>query len=510
MLERLTDTFNGFFKKLSGNDKITEKNVADAMQEVRKSLLEADVHLDVVNSFCDSVVKESLGQDVTQSLRPGQEIIGIVYERLLELLGGEKPVPGPDGKTPIIPPRPPAISRVAGGPAVVMMCGLQGSGKTTTCGKIAAYLKKKNWSVMLAACDLQRPAAVEQLHTLATQVDRDAPGTGKVLFHGEPDKCAEYGKAVGVAVQVAQRAFEAAKKAGVDVLILDTAGRLHINDELMGELNRVKHTVPPHHIFLVVDAMTGQDAVNSAKAFHQRLNVDGIILTKFDSDTRGGAALSVKHITGAPIRFVGTGEKIDALEEFHAERFAGRILGMGDVLSLVEKAQEQVSLEEAEALQAKMAKGQMGMDDFLKQLKTLRRMGPMKQLLGMLPGVGSMLKDVHIEDKQLDKVEAMICSMTTAERATPAVIDIPRRKRIAAGSGTTPNDISALTKQFDMVSRMTRQMAGLSAMDRVKAVKDMGAAGPGKMIPGLKGMPGFGPKGSSYTPSVKSKFKKRR
>ncbi|CAG0956183.1 Signal recognition particle protein [Phycisphaerales bacterium] len=509
MLERLTDSFNGLFRKLSGNAAITEKNVADAMQEVRQSLLEADVHLEVVNRFCDTVLRDAVGREVTKSLRPGQEMIGIVYEHLLELLGGQKPVEGPDGK-PVMPASPPPIAKIAGGPAVVMMCGLQGSGKTTTCGKIAAYLKKKNWSVMLAACDLQRPAAVEQLHTLATQVRDEAPGTANILFHGEPEKCAEYGKAVGVAVQVAMRAYDAAKKAGVDVLILDTAGRLHINDELMGELTKVRKMVPPHHIFLVVDAMTGQDAVNSAKAFHERLQIDGVILTKFDSDTRGGAALSVKHVTGAPIKFVGIGEKIDALEEFHAERFAGRILGMGDVLSLVEKAQEQVSQEEAEKLQEKMAKGQMSMDDFLGQLKTLRRMGPMKQLLGMLPGVGSMLKDVHIEDKQLDRVEAMISSMTKAERANPQVIDISRRRRIAKGSGVQPDEVGALTKQFDMVSKMTRQMASLSAGDRVKAVKEMGSAGMGAMLPGLKGMPQFRGRGSTQTPSVKARFKKRK
>ncbi|MDX2131697.1 MAG: signal recognition particle protein [Planctomycetota bacterium] len=507
MLDRLTESFNGLFKRFSGNDTISEKNVRDAMNEVRTSLLEADVHLDVVNDFCDKVVADSVGERVTASLKPGQEIIGIVYERLIQLLGG---TPEDAQGLPSTTSTPP-IMKVAGGPAVVMMCGLQGSGKTTTCGKIAAYLKKRNWSVMLAACDLQRPAAVEQLHILANQVRDESPGTGRVLFYGEPDKCAAYGKAVGVAVQVAGRAFDEAKKQGVDVLILDTAGRLHVNDELMGELARVKQMVPPHHIFLVVDAMTGQDAVNSARAFHQRLEVDGVILTKFDSDTRGGAALSVRHVTGAPIKFVGIGEKIDALEEFHPKRFAGRILGMGDVLSLVEKAQEQVSEKEAEELQAKMAKGQMGMDDFLKQLKTLRRMGPMKQLLGMLPGVGSLLKDVHIEDSQLDRVEAMICSMNRDERAAPGVIDISRRRRIAKGSGVKPDDVGALTKQFDMVSKMTRQMASLSAADRVRAVKEMGSSGgAGAMIPGLKGMPNFSSKGSSYTPSVKSRFKKRK
>jgi len=529
MFDRLTDSFNGLFRKLSGQASISEDNVAEAMAGVRTSLLEADVHLDVVNTFCEQVMRDAVGREVTKSLKPAQEMIGIVHDRLVELLGGSPEdaaagvaalsglMPSQDtarsGMPPMpsLPPVPPAIMKISPGPTVVMMCGLQGSGKTTTSGKLAAYLKKRGRSVMLAAADLQRPAAVEQLSTIARQVQSEQPGGAQVSFYSEPDKVAEYGKAVGVAVQVCRRALDAARKAGVDTLILDTAGRLHINDELMGELGQIKKNLEPHHIFLVVDAMTGQDAVNSAKAFHSRLQVDGIILTKFDSDTRGGAALSVKHVTGAQVKFIGVGEKLDALEEFHAERVAGRILGMGDVVSLVEKAQEQVSMEDAEALQAKMAKGEMTMDDFLKQLKTLRRMGPMKQLMGLLPGVGSMLKDVHIEDKQLDKVEAMICSMNKQERAQPSLLNNSRRKRIAAGSGTKVDDVGQLVKQFDMVSKMTRQMAGLSAVDRAKAVKGMGDSGVRGMVPGLQGMPSMGGgRGSTFTASVKSKFKKRK
>lgn len=492
MFEALQDGLQSAFKSLAGKAKLTESNMREGLALVEQSLLEADVSYQVVKDFMARVSEQTVGEKVLKSLQPEQQVVGIVHQELINLMG---PVDH--------------SLHLRDGVTILMMCGLQGSGKTTTCGKLAAYIKKKNWSVMLAACDLQRPAAVEQLHTLAEQVKADSPGTGRVLFHGEPDKCAEYGKAVGVAVQVAQRAYEEARRAQVDVLILDTAGRLHVNDDLMGELAKVKNTVPPHHIFLVVDAMTGQDAVTSAKAFHTRLQVDGVILTKFDSDTRGGAALSVRHVTGAPIKFVGVGEKLDALQEFHAERFAGRILGMGDVLSLVEKAQEQVSVEEAEELQDKIAKGQMGMDDFLKQLRTLRRMGPMKQLLGMLPGVGSMLKDVHIEDKQLDRIEAIVGSMTKKERANPTIIDIPRRRRIAKGSGVTPDEVTALTKQFDMVSKMTRQMANLSTKDRMKAVKDMGASR-GAAGMGAGPMPGFGSKGSSFTPSIKAKFKKRK
>jgi signal recognition particle subunit SRP54 len=392
-----------------------------------------------------------------------------------------------------------------------MMCGLQGSGKTTTCGKLAGYLKKRGRSVMLVAADLQRPAAVEQLHTVAEQVKSELPGGATVTFYSEPDKTAAYGKAVGVAVGVCQRAVQAAIKQGIDTVILDTAGRLHVNDELMGELASVNRMLNPHQILLVVDAMTGQDAVNSARSFHQRLSVDGVILTKFDSDTRGGAALSVKQVTGAPIKFVGVGEKLEALEEFHPQRMAGRILGMGDVVSLVEKAQEQVSQEEAEALQAKLAKGEMTMDDFLGQLKALRRMGPLKHLLGMIPGVGAALKETHIDDKQLDKVEAIINSMTRKERTKPDLIDNSRRKRIAGGSGTRIEDVSTLVKQFQTLSKLTKQMAGMSASSKVKAVKELGAGGMGGLVPGLSGMPGFqGNRGSTKSASVKDRFKKRK
>jgi signal recognition particle subunit SRP54 len=334
-------------------------------------------------------------------------------------------------------------------------------------------------------------------------VKSDTSGGSPVHFYAEPDKCAEYGKAVGVAVQVAQRALASARQAGVDTLIIDTAGRLHINGELMGELGSVKRSLAPHHVFLVVDAMTGQDAVNSAKAFHERLTVDGVILSKYDSDTRGGAALSVRHVTGAPIKFVGTGEKLDAIEEFHADRVAGRILGMGDIVSLVEKAQQEVDEEEVKTVQQRMEKGELTMDDFLKQMKTLRRMGPMKQLLGLLPGVGSMIKDVNIDDKQLDKVEAMISSMTMEERSQPHVINNSRKKRISHGSATKQEEVGQLVRQFEMVGKVTRQLAGMNKQDRAAT---MAAMNPG--VPGMR-LPGMG-RGSTHTASVKDKFKKRK
>ena len=390
-----------------------------------------------------------------------------------------------------------------------MMCGLQGSGKTTTCGKLAAYFKQRGKNVMVAAADLQRPAAVEQLKVVVEGVQQQAKGNARVMFYGEPDKVAEYGKAVGVAVGVCQRALAAARKERTDVLILDTAGRLHINDELMNELKAVQNTVKPHQIFLIVDAMVGQDAVNAAKAFHERLNIDGVILTKFDSDTRGGAALSVKQVTGAPIKFIGVGEKFDALEEFHPERMASRILGMGDVVSLVEKAQQEVSEEEAQKMADKMAAGKLTMDDFLKQLRSIRRMGPMKQLLGLLPGVGQMMKNVEVDDKQLDRLEGIVHSMTKDEREDIQLLNKSRIKRVATGSGTTAPEVNKLTKQFEMIQKMTKQMSGLGAMGKIKAMRELSKIDAG-MVPGMKGLPGIGGKGSTKTVSIKSQFKQRK
>ncbi len=497
MFATLSERFNETFRKLSGRGRISEANVAEAMREVRTALLEADVHYDVVKKFCDEVLEDALGEEVTRSLKPGQEMIGIVHKRLVELMG----------------PVEPGIMFVSPAPTVIMMCGLQGSGKTTTCGKLAGHLRRKGKSVMLAAADLQRPAAVEQLQTVSRQVQEKIRGEGSIHFYAEPDKCAAYGKAVGVAVGVCERALAAARKTGVDVLILDTAGRLHVNDELMNELRAVNSAVQPHQIYLVVDAMTGQDAVNSAKAFNEALAIDGVILTKFDSDTRGGAALSVKEITGAPIKFIGVGEHLDALEEFHAERMAGRILGMGDVLSLVERAQMEVSEEEAEDLQEKMSKGQLTMDDFLGQLRMLRRMGPLKQLLGMLPGVGSMLKEVQVDDRQLNRLEGIVNSMTKEERRDVNVLNNSRRQRIAKGSGSSLQDVARLGKQFDMVNKMSKTMSGAGGKGKLAAMKQMAAAqaagsGGGRGGAGaLAGM--FKTKGSTHTESPKAKARKR-
>ncbi len=490
MFENLSDRFQSAFRNLSGRGKISESNIRDAMADVRRALLEADVHIDVVKQFCEDVVQDALGRDVTKSLKPGEQMIGVVNERLIDLMG----------------PVDPGIMMVDPKPTVVMMCGLQGSGKTTTCGKLAAYLKSRGKSAMVCAADLQRPAAVEQLRVVAETVEAEASGSGTVSFYAEPDKCDEYGKAVGVAVGVCQRAFREARKQNVDVLILDTAGRLHINDELMGELEAVNRSLTPHQVFLVVDAMVGQDAVNAAKAFHERLEVDGVILTKFDSDTRGGAALSVKQVTGAPIKFIGVGERYDALEEFHPERMAGRILGMGDVVSLVEKAQQEVSEEEAERIAQRMQEGKLTMDDFLKQLRTIRRMGPMKQLLGMLPGVGSMLKDVDVDDNQLDRLEGIVNSMTPAERGDVKLLNKSRTKRVAKGAGVQTPEVSKLTKQFDMLQKVMKQTQG---MGKLGAMKDLAGMDP-DMMPGVKGMPGFGRRKSTKQTSRKARFKQKK
>ncbi|MFM7135045.1 MAG: signal recognition particle protein [Planctomycetota bacterium] len=491
MFENLSERLSGAFRSLSGRGTISESNVREALAEIRTALLEADVELGIAKQFCDDVMTKATGREVTKSLKPGQELVGIVHDELVALMGPE------DSKLFLVDP----------GPTVIMLCGLQGSGKTTTCGKLAAYFKKAGRSCLVAAADLQRPAAVEQLEQVLGGVAADAKGSARIEFYGEPDKCAEYGKAVNAAVGVCRRAVERGRRERFDVVILDTAGRLHVNDELMKELEGVRAAVSPHQILLVVDAMTGQDAVRSAKAFHDRLAIDGVILTKLDSDTRGGAALTVKKITGAPIKFVGTGEKSDALDEFSPSRMAGRILGMGDVVALVEKARDEVSEEEAAKMADKLAKGKLTMDDFLSQMKSLRRMGPMKQLLGLLPGVGGALKDINIDDKQLDRLEGMVHAMTPDERRDLKLFNKSRVRRIATGSGTNPTEVNRLTTQFEAVQKMTAQFASGGMAGRIDAARQMAKSGG---MPGLGGMPGVSFKGSTATQSIKSKFKERK
>ncbi|MEO0588189.1 MAG: signal recognition particle protein, partial [Planctomycetota bacterium] len=494
--------FESALRSLSGRGKISESNVRDAMEQVREALLEADVHYEVVESFVEEVTQRAVGTEVLQAVHPGEQMIKIVHDELVRLFGGD-----PDNQDD--PAEADPVLFVDPGPTIIMMCGLQGSGKTTTCGKLAGWLKKRGKRVVLAAADLQRPAAVTQLRVVAEQaqaeLSQSPDGKGEVTFYGEPDKVAEYGKAVGVAVDVCKRAVEHGRATGADVVILDTAGRLHINDELMGELRRVNTSLQPHQVYLVIDAMTGQDAINSARAFHEQLEIDGLILTKFDSDTRGGAALTAKRVVGEPVKFIGTGEKLDALDAFHPRRMAGRILGMGDVVSLVERAQEQVSEEEAMALQEKMAAGKLTMEDFLSQLRKLRRMGNMKQLLGMLPGVGAALKDLPLDDKEIDRTEAIIQSMTPAERRDVDLLNNSRRRRVAAGSGQDAQQVSQLVKGFEMVAQMSKQMTGAGMMGRMKSMAGMGG------VPAMPGMPGMpGRKGSTKASQQKSGFKQRK
>jgi signal recognition particle subunit SRP54 len=494
MFESLQDKFGSLFRNLAGKGKISEANVREAMREVRTALLEADVHYDVVNQFVSDVTQKALGTEVLASVEPGQQMIKIVYDELIRLMGDEAEVEAAEeGKPP--PPKGPLIMFVEPGPTILMMCGLQGSGKTTTCGKLAMYLKGKGKNPLLVAADLQRPAAIDQLHTLGQQTE--------VPVYSERENKNP--------VQVCRNAVDYAKKNGRDVVILDTAGRLHIDEPLMAELRAINLQVKPHQIFLVVDAMVGQDAVNSAKAFNSQLELDGVILTKFDSDTRGGAALSVKTITGKPIKFLGVGEKLQALEEFHPERIAQRMLGMGDILTLVEKAQAEFDEEKSKKLQEKMAKATFTLDDFLEQMRSVRKMGPLKQLMGLLPGVGAALKDIQIPEEELNKTEAIIQSMTRRERENADLIDGSRRRRIARGSGTHAEDVARLIKGFGAARDMAKKMSGLSMGSRMKMAQAMSQFDLSKMAPG--GLPKLSApqqERSRLTPEQKRKLRQKR
>src|SRR4051812_13102297 len=431
MFDTLTDKFNGIFRSLSGRGKISEENIREAMREVRTALLEADVNFKVVNDFTDHVIQKAVGQEVIKSLQPGQLMVKIVYDELVNLMG----------------PVDTNIYFVTPGPTVIMMAGLQGSGKTTTTGKLAMYLKAKGRHPMLAAVDLQRPAAVNQLKVLGEQ--------GGVPVYADDSKVAEHGKvARGAGVAVARNAIAEAKRNQSDVVILDTAGRLAIDQELMDELKEINSVVNPHQIYLVLDAMTGQDAVNSAKAFNEQLELVGLILTKFDSDTRGGALLSAKMVTGKPVKFLGVGEKLDRLEEFRPEGMAQRILGMGDILGLVKEAYEKFDADETAKLQAKMEKGTFTLDDFMAQMGQVKRLGPMDKVIGMIPGMGELTKQMGQSDgdveNQLDHMKAMYDSMTRAERKKPALLDGMRRRRIATGAGVDVTEVGKFMKQFEM------------------------------------------------------------
>ena len=422
--EGLSQKLSGALSKLTGRGKLTEQAVKEVMREVRMALLEADVNYLVVKDFCKKVTERCVGQQVLDSMTPSNQIIRIVAEEMTALMGTENA----------------RLTWSSSVPTIYMLCGLQGAGKTTMAAKLANHLKKDGKKPMLAACDIYRPAAITQLQVVGKQVD--VP----VYEHGTQDP-----------VKTAQEAIEYARDYGRDVLIIDTAGRLHIDDALMEELRRVKSAVKPQEILFVVDAMTGQDAVTVAKSFDENLGIDGVILTKLDGDTRGGAALSIKAVVGKPIKFSGTGEKLSDIEPFHPDRMASRILGMGDVMTLIEKAQEAVDTDVVEKL-TKKGPQDFDLEDFLTQMQQMKKMGGLQSMLSMLPGVGAKLQDVEIDDDAMKKPEAIIRSMTPRERRNPGILNASRRKRIAAGSGTTVQDVNALIRQFDQSKQMMKQM----------------------------------------------------
>jgi signal recognition particle subunit SRP54 len=454
MFEALTDKFNDVFRKLSGRGRISEDNVREAMRDVRTALLEADVNYNVVRDFTEQVVSKAIGMEVIKSLHPGQLMVKVVHDELVNLMG----------------PVDTRIYYVSPPPTVVMLAGLQGSGKTTTCGKLARYIQSQGHQPVLVACDLQRPAAVDQLTIVGEQV-----GVPVFRIDGEKNP-----------VKVAREGVQWAQLNARDVVIVDTAGRLHIDQEMMQQAQDIARAVQPHQIYLVCDAMTGQDAVNSAREFNERLELDGVILTKFDSDARGGAALSVKAVTGKPIKFIGVGEKLDKLEEFHPDRMAGRILGMGDVVTLVEKAQQQFDADQAAKLQEKMAKGQFTLTDFLNQMKQMKKLGPLKDILKLMPGMSSQVEAFQMDGDELTRMEAVIQSMTAKEREDPSVIEASRRRRIARGAGCDPEDVSGLVKSYNMAAGMMKQMAGMGMKDRMKFAQQMGQAGMMGMTPKFK------------------------
>jgi len=426
MFDNLSERLERSFKILKGEGRITEINVAETVKDIRKALLEADVNYKIAKQFTDQVKEKALGQNVLTSVRPGQLMVKITHDELAALMGGEA-----------------ADLNLKGQPAVILMAGLQGSGKTTHAAKLANFLQtKKGKKVMLAACDVYRPAAIEQLRILGEQVNAK-------VFTDEEEKNP---------VEKARKALREARTYGYDVLIIDTAGRLAVDEQMMTEIAAIKAAVSPQEILFVVDAMTGQDAVNTAKAFDERLDFDGVILTKLDGDARGGAALSIRSVVQKPIKFIGTGEKMEALDVFHPARMADRILGMGDVVSLVERAQAQYDEEEARRISKKIAKNQFDFNDFIGQLQQIKKMGSMKDLMGMIPGMDKALKGVEISDDAFKPIEAMISSMTPYERANPACLNGSRKERIAKGAGTTIVELNRFLKQFDQTAKMMRKM----------------------------------------------------
>jgi signal recognition particle subunit SRP54 len=448
MFENLTDKFERAFKVLKGHGQISEINVAETLKEVRRALLDADVNFKTAKDFTTTVKEKALGRNVLTSVSPGQLMIKICHEELVELMGGNE-----------------TEINIKGNPGIILMSGLQGSGKTTFSGKLASYLTtKKGKKVLLVACDVYRPAAIDQLHVLGEQLNVE-------VYSNKEEKDP---------VKIAQAAIQHAKSKGFNVVIVDTAGRLAVDEQMMNEIADVKEAIQPTETLFVVDSMTGQDAVNTAKAFNDRINFDGVVLTKLDGDTRGGAALSIKAIVEKPIKFVGTGEKMDALDVFYPQRMADRILGMGDVVSLVERAQEQFDEEEARKLQKRIQKDQFDFNDFLGQLQQIKKMGNVKDLMGMIPGMGKALKDVDIEDDAFKHIEAIILSMTPKERSNPQLINGQRKNRIASGSGTNIQEVNKLMKQFEDTKKMMKMMSNpKNMMSMMKQMKGMRGGMPG-------------------------------
>ncbi|MBU3011998.1 signal recognition particle protein [Polaribacter vadi] len=441
MFNNLSDKLDKALHTLKGHGQITEINVAETLKEVRRALLDADVNFKIAKDFTKKVQQKAIGQDVLTTLNPGQLMVKLVKDELTELMGGET-----------------VGVNLGGSPTVILMSGLQGSGKTTFSGKLANYLKtKKSKQVLLVGCDVYRPAAINQLQVVGEQI-------GVEVY-------AEVGNQNPV--EISQNAIKHAKANGKNVVIIDTAGRLAVDQEMMTEISNIHKTVNPQETLFVVDSMTGQDAVNTAKAFNDILNFEGVVLTKLDGDTRGGAALSIKSVVDKPIKFIGTGEKMEAIDVFHPDRMADRILGMGDVISLVERAQDQYDEEEARKLQKKIAKNQFGFDDFLSQIQQIKKMGSMKDLVGMIPGAGKAMKDVDIDDDAFKGIEAIIHSMTPLERSTPTTINSSRKKRIAKGSGTSIQEVNQLMKQFNQMSKMMKMMQGGGSRKMMQMMKGM-------------------------------------
>ncbi len=442
MFDSLSEKLDKALHSLKGHGKITEINVAETLKEVRRALLDADVNFKIAKEFTNTVKEKALGQNVLTSLQPGQLMVKLVKDELTQLMGGEA-----EG------------INLTGSPSVVLMSGLQGSGKTTFSGKLANYLKnKKSKKPLLVACDVYRPAAIDQLHIVGEQI-------GAEVYSDRDNKDP---------VEIAKAGMQHAKSLGCNVVIIDTAGRLAIDEEMMAEISNIHKAVSPQETLFVVDAMTGQDAVNTAKAFNDVLNFDGVILTKLDGDTRGGAAISIKSVVNKPIKFIGTGEKMDAIDVFYPSRMADRILGMGDVVSLVERAQEQFDEEQARKIQKKIAKNRFGFDDFLTQIQQIKKMGSMKDLMGMIPGVGKAMKGLDIDDDAFKHIEAMIYSMTPDERANPSKLNSSRKKRIAAGSGRSIQDVNQLLKQFDQMSKMMKMMQGGKGKQMMQMMSGLG------------------------------------